>query len=187
MQQPDLVLLGDSITQGWEGPGNDALAKNFGSGKILNLGFSGDRTQHVLWRLYNGEWNGLQPKVVSLLIGTNNTGHVKQNPAETAQGVAAIVEFIRTRSPQTKIILHNVFPRAASKDDEMRRLNDEINRLCQPLIDGKNVYLLDMAPAFLQSDGTLTKEIMPDLLHLNPASYTLWAEALQKRIKEVTK
>jgi beta-glucosidase len=69
----------------------------------------------------------------------------------------------------------------------MRRLNDEINRLCQPLIDGKNVYLLDMAPAFLQPDGTLTKEIMPDLLHLNPASYTLWAEALQKRIKEIAK
>jgi N-acetylglucosamine-6-sulfatase len=187
MQQPDLVLLGDSITQGWEGPGKEALAKNFGSEKILNLGFSGDRTQHVLWRLYNGEWDGLQPKVVSLLIGTNNTGHVKQNPVETAQGVAAIVEFIRTRSPQTKIILHNVFPRAASKDDEMRRLNDEINRLCQPLIDGKNVHLLDMAPAFLQPDGTLTKEIMPDLLHLNPASYTLWADALQKHIKEIAK
>lgn len=187
MKQPDLVLLGDSITQGWEGAGKEALAKHFGTEKILNLGFSGDRTQHVLWRLYNGEWDGLQPKVVSLLIGTNNTGHVKQDPAETAQGIATIVEFIRNRSPQTKIILHNVFPRSASKDDEMRRINDDINRLCQPLIDDKNVFLLDMAPAFLQPDGTLTKEIMPDLLHLNPTSYALWAESLKKRIAEVTK
>ncbi len=182
---PDIVFLGDSITQGWEGAGKAAFDQHFGKYKTLNLGFSGDRTQHVLWRFYNGEWENLQPKVVSLLIGTNNTGHVKQAPAETAQGVKMIIDFIRDRSPQTKIILNNVFPRSASKDDEMRKLNDEVNRLCAPYADGKSVFLLDMSKDFLQADGSLTKDMMPDLLHLNVASYELWAKALDKKMQEI--
>jgi lysophospholipase L1-like esterase len=96
-----------------------------------------------------------------------------------------IIDFIRDRSPQTKIILNNVFPRSASKDDEMRKLNDEVNRLCAPYADGKSVFLLDMSKDFLQADGSLTKDMMPDLLHLNVASYELWAKALDKKMQEI--
>lgn len=180
---PDIVFLGDSITQGWEGAGKEAFAKHFGSYKTLNLGFSGDRTQHVLWRLYNGEFSDLKPKVLVLLIGTNNTGHVKQNPEETAQGIKKILDFIRDRSPETKIILHPVFPRGATKDHEMRLINDQINQRCQAYADGKAITLLDMAPKFLQADGNLSTETMPDLLHLNAASYEVWGQALATQLK----
>jgi N-acetylglucosamine-6-sulfatase len=182
---PGLVFLGDSITQGWEGAGKAAFDQTFAGYKTLNLGFSGDRTQHVLWRLFNGEWNGLKPKAVNLLIGTNNTGHVKQAPAETAMGVKLIIDFIRDRSPETKIILNDVFPRSASKDDEMRKLNDEVNRLCAAYVDNKHVFALDMSKEFLQEDGTLSKEVMPDLLHLNAASYDKWAKAIAAKLKEI--
>jgi arylsulfatase A-like enzyme/lysophospholipase L1-like esterase len=182
---PELVFLGDSITQGWEGKGAAAFKAHFGERKTLNLGFSGDRTEHVLWRLYNGEWDGIQPKAVSLLIGTNNTGQIKQSPAETAMGVRLIIEFLRERSPETKIILHSIFPRSAGKDDELRKLNDEVNRLCSAYVDNKNVHWLDMAPQFLAEDGTLSKEVMPDLLHLNETSYELWAKTLAAKLKEL--
>lgn len=182
---PEIVFLGDSITQGWEAKGAEAFAKHFGERKTLNLGFSGDRTEHVLWRLYNQEWNGLNPKVVSLLIGTNNTGQVKQSPVETAMGVRLIIEFIRDRSPDTKIILNNVFPRSAGKDDELRKRNDELNSLCAAYVDNKHVFLLDMTADFLAEDGTLSKEVMPDLLHLNPASYEKWGTALAAKLKEL--
>lgn len=182
---PDLVFLGDSITQGWEGAGKDAFAKHFGAYKTLNLGFSGDRTQHALWRLYNGEFTDLTPKALVLLIGTNNTGHVKQDPAETAQGIGEIIKFIRDRSPNTKIILHPLFPRGPSKDDEMRKINDAINQRCAAFADDKTVFLLDLAPKFLQADGTLSKETMPDLLHLNPSSYDIWGQAVSEKLKSL--
>jgi N-acetylglucosamine-6-sulfatase len=182
---PDLVFLGDSITQGWEGKGAEAFAKHFGSRKTLNIGFSGDRTEHVLWRLYNGEWNDVNPKAVNLLIGTNNTGQVKQSPMETAMGVRLIIDFIRDRSPDTKIILNSVFPRSAGKDDELRKLNDEVNRLCAAYVDHKHVFLLDMTNEYLQADGTLSKEVMPDLLHLNAASYEKWGTSLSAKLKEL--
>jgi N-acetylglucosamine-6-sulfatase len=182
---PDLVFLGDSITQGWEAKGKAAFDQTFGDYQTLNLGFSGDRTEHVLWRLFNGEWNGLKPKAVNLLIGTNNTGHVKQAPAETAMGVKLIIDFIRDRSPDTKIMLNHVFPRSANKDDELRKLNDEVNRLCAAYVDQKYVYSLDMSQDYLSADGTLAKEVMPDLLHLNPASYEKWAKAISAKLKEI--
>ena len=182
---PDLVFLGDSITQGWEGKGAEAFAKHFGARKTLNIGFSGDRTEHVLWRLYNGEWNEVNPKAVNLLIGTNNTGQVKQSPSETAMGVRLIIDFIRDRSPDTKIMLNSVFPRSAGKDDELRKLNDEVNRLCAAYVDNKHVFLLDMTNEYLQADGTLSKEVMPDLLHLNAASYEKWGTALSAKLKEL--
>lgn len=184
-KNPDVVFLGDSITQGWEEKGKEAFAKSFGEYKTLNLGFSGDLTQHVLWRFYNGEWDQLKPKVVNLLIGTNNTGQAKQDPVETAMGVRMIIDFIRDRSPDTKIILNNVFPRSANPGDEMRKLNDEVNRLCAAYVDNKHVYLLDMSKEFLQEDGTLSKEVMPDLLHLNAASYEKWAVAVTAKLKEL--
>ena len=100
-------------------------------------------------------------------------------------GVKQIIDFIRDRSPETKIILNDVFPRSANKDDEMRKLNDEVNRLCATYIDQQHVFRLDMGPQFLQADGTLSKEVMPDLLHLNAASYEKWAKALAEKLKEI--
>ncbi len=183
--QPKLVLLGDSITQAWQGNGKTALATHFAATPILNLGFSGDQTQHVLWRLYNGEFDGIKPEFVSLMIGTNNTGQAKQNPHETAQGIRMIIDFIRDRSPDTKILLHAIFPRGAEPTDELRVINDKINEIIKPYADQKSVFWLDMAPQFLTSDGVLEKSTMPDLLHLNAPSYVKWASSLAKELRNM--
>jgi lysophospholipase L1-like esterase len=100
-------------------------------------------------------------------------------------GVRLIIEFIRDRSPDTKIILNNVFPRSAGKNDEPRKRNDELNSLCAAYVDNKHVFLLDMTAEFLAEDGTLSKEVMPDLLHLNAASYEKWGTALAAKLKEL--
>jgi N-acetylglucosamine-6-sulfatase len=180
--QPAIVFLGDSITQAWQGSGKQAFAKNFGTEATLNLGYSGDQTQHVLWRLYNGEFDGIKPAFVSLMIGTNNTGS-SQDPKETADGIRLIIDFIRDRSPETKILLHAVFPRGAKADDPLRVRNDEINQIIKPLANDTTIFWLDMAPMFLQDNGSLAKSVMPDLLHLNAASYEVWSDALASALQ----
>jgi N-acetylglucosamine-6-sulfatase len=132
----ELVFLGDSITQGWEGAGKEAWAKSFGSRKAINLGFSGDRTEHVLWRLFNGGFAGAKPKVLVLMIGTNNTGHNRQDPAETAAGIESITGIIRDRTPDTNILLVGVLPRGDGPEDPLRKINDELNRKLLGLADG---------------------------------------------------
>jgi N-acetylglucosamine-6-sulfatase len=174
----DLIFIGDSITQGWEGAGKAAWDKHFASKNPLNLGFSGDRTEHVLWRLTTEEFWGQKPKAVVLMIGTNNTGHRMGEASETASGIRQIVALIQDRSPQTRILLLGIFPRGATSDDKMRVRNREINALIQPLHDGRRVVYRDISDTFLTPDGTLPREIMPDLLHLNPDGYAKWAEAI---------
>jgi lysophospholipase L1-like esterase len=181
---PEVVFLGDSITQGWEGAGKEAWKKNFEPLKSFNFGIGGDQTGHVLWRLTEGgEFETVQPKVVVLMIGTNNTG--KHNAEQIAGGIGAIVKTIQEKSPKTKVLLLAVFPRAAKADAPPRVKIGEINKIISKLDNGKSVRYLDIGPKFLQEDGTLTKEIMPDLLHLSPRGYEIWAEAITPTLKEM--
>lgn len=176
----DLLLIGDSITQGWEGAGKDVWAKYYTPRHAVNLGIGGDRTQHVLWRLDNGNIKGIHPKAAVLMIGTNNSG--SNTPEQIAEGVTAIVQKLRKELPETKILLLAVFPRGADKSDPRRQVNEATNAIVSKLDDGKMVYYLDIGPAFLADDGTLSKEIMPDLLHLNPKGYQIWAEAIEPKL-----
>ena len=180
-----LVFLGDSITQGWEGDGKAAWDAHWAALKPANFGIGGDRTEHVLWRLDNGNYDGLEPKLTVLMIGTNNTGHRMDPAADTAAGVKAIVEKLKAKQPGMKILVLGVFPRGATPADKMRARNTEINALVAPLADGKTVFFEDISAKFLQPDGTLTKEIMPDLLHLSPKGYEIWAAAIEPRVKEL--
>lgn len=173
-----LVFIGDSITQGWEGPGKEAWEAHFAGVPALNLGFSGDRTEHVLWRLQQGQLGISRPSTVVLLIGTNNTGHRMQAPAEIAEGVSAIVAELRKRTPESKIIVLGILPRGESALDAMRLNNVAVNQHLRRLDDGQHVFFHDLSSVFLESDGSLSREIMPDLLHLSPTAYHRWAEAL---------
>lgn len=174
----DLVFIGDSITQGWEEAGRDVWNKAFGARKALNLGFSGDRTEHVLWRLFNGGFEGAKPRVLVLMIGTNNTGHKQQDPGETAAGVAAITRIIRDRSPETSILLLGVLPRGEGPQDPLRKINEDLNRKLTQLADGKHIRFFDGGSAFLAPDGTCRPDLMPDKLHLSPEGYKIWAAQL---------
>ena len=117
----DLLLIGDSITRGWADEGRRIWDAYYGRRRAVNLGFNGDRTEHVLWRLDHGEIDGIDPKLVIVMIGTNNTGARHDPPEETAAGIQAILTTLRTRLPGTKILLLGVFPRSASADDPLRR------------------------------------------------------------------
>lgn len=180
----DVLFLGDSITDGWRGKaGKETWDKNFAPLNSANFGIGGDRTQHVLWRIQNGELDGITPKVAVLMIGTNNTG--ADNAAQIADGISVIVKTIHEKSPKTKVLLLAVFPRAAKADAPPRVRIGEINKIISKLDNGKTVRYLDIGPKFLQEDGTLTKEIMPDLLHLSPRGYEIWADAMTPTLKEM--
>ena len=179
----DLLFIGDSITQGWEGAGKKVWEEFYGKRNAVNLGIGGDRTQHVLWRLEHGNIDGIKPKAAVLMIGTNNAG--SNTSEQIAKGVKAIVDMLQEKLPETKVLVLAIFPRGANKDDVRRKTNEEANALIAKLADDKQVFFLDIGPKFLKEDGTLSKEIMPDLLHLNEASYRIWAEATEAKVKEL--
>jgi len=181
----DLAFIGDSITQGWEGSGKATWEKFYEARKPINLGFSGDRTEHVIWRLQHGNLNTIQPKVAVLLIGTNNTGHLMQDPQEVAAGVKRILEILAYRCPNTQVVLHGVFPRGQLPADAGRINNRKINKIIGTFADGKRVHYLDIADAFMESDGSISKDVMPDSLHLSQEGYRRWATALEPKLKQL--
>jgi lysophospholipase L1-like esterase len=178
----DVLLLGDSITDGWRGGGKKVYAEHFEPLKAANFGIGGDRTQHVLWRLRNGELEGITPKVLMLMIGTNNGG---DGAEDVAAGITAIVKEIQGKSPATKILLLGIFPRG-EKPNPAREKNDKVNTMVAKLDDGgKTVKYLDIGGKFLETDGTISKEIMPDSLHLSEKGYKIWADAVLPSVKEL--
>jgi lysophospholipase L1-like esterase len=177
----DLLFLGDSITQGWAN--NEIWQKFYGPRKAANFGIGGDRTQHVLWRIENGELDGIKPKVVVLLIGTNNA---KWNPpAEIATAIGDIARVIRAKT-DAKVLLLGVFPRGRDDRDPLRPRIKEINRRISMLDDGENVRYLDFGRKFLENDGvSISRDIMPDALHLSLRGYQIWANAMEPLLKEM--
>lgn len=181
----DLLFVGDSITAGWGGAGKKVWSTNYEPFKAANFGIGGDRTEHVLWRLQNGNLEGIKPKVTVVMIGTNNTA--RDSVEQIAEGVTAIVKEIQKRVPSTKILLLAVFPRAEKPEAPVRAKIASINTIIAKLDDGKRVFFLDINAKFLAEDGTLTKEIMPDFLHPNAAGYQIWADAMQPKLTELLK
>ena len=177
-QAVQLVFLGDSITEGWEAEGAEAWAGRYAPRGALNLGVGGDRTQNVLWRLRAGHLDGLRPRVLVLMIGTNNTGHTLDPPGEIRDGIAAILVELRERMPDTRVLLLAIFPRGLRPDDPKRLNNEAANALLPALCDGERVVWLDLGAAFTEADGTLSPAVMPDALHLSPEGYERWAAAM---------
>ncbi len=180
----DLVFIGDSITQGWEGAGKDVWAQHYAPRNAVNLGIGGDRTQHVLWRLDNGNIEGISPKLAVLMIGTNNSNGSDNTAEETAAGIEAIVAKLRMQLPQTKVLILAIFPRG-EKPNPQREKNAKASEIASKLADDKNVFYLDIGPQFLGDDGVLSKDVMPDFLHLTPRGYEIWAAAIEPKVAEL--
>jgi lysophospholipase L1-like esterase len=174
----DILFLGDSITHAWEVEAEEHWLQYFAHRKAFNLGFAGDRTEHLLWRIQNGELNNLSPKWVVLLIGTNNAGHRHDPAEEIAAGVKAILYELKLRLPNTNILLMAIFPRSRNKSKRMRKRVDLSNTLIKEYADGKQVLWLDINHHFLTNQGVLQESVMPDLLHPNAAQYCVWAKAV---------
>ena len=178
----DLIFIGDSITEGWEAAGRKAWDEHFAKLNAVNLGIGGDRTQNVLWRLDNGNIDGITPKAAVLMIGTNNA---EENTAEEiGEGITAIVEKLREKLPDTKILVLAIFPRG-EKPDALREKLAKASAIASKTADSKSVFYMDIGPKFLEPDGTLSREIMPDLVHLNANSYEIWAREVEPKVKEL--
>jgi lysophospholipase L1-like esterase len=181
----DLLMIGDSITHGWEGAGKKVWNEFYAKRNAFNIGYSGDRTEQVIWRLQHGEVEGISPKLAVIMIGTNNTGHRQDPPKETAAGIRLIIDELKKRTPKTKILLLAIFPRGAKADDKLRRINDGTNAIIKDYADDKTVCFLDINKTFLDDDGTLPKSVMPDLLHPREDGYRMWAEAMEPSIRKL--
>lgn len=178
----DLLFLGDSITHSWEDTGLDTWQLYYAHKKPLNLGYSGDRTEHLLWRIQNGEVDGLTPKVIVLLIGTNNAGHRLEAPEDTAAGVKIILNELQQRMPSSKILLLATFPRSKNIDAPMRIRINTSNDIVQTFADEKSVFWLDIGQYFLTEEGVLLDTVMPDYLHLSGEQYLVWADTMKASI-----
>jgi lysophospholipase L1-like esterase len=182
----DLLFLGDSITDGWRTRGSNVWRKSYEPRHAANFGIGGDRTQHVLWRIRNGELTGIKPKVTVLMIGTNNSKD--DQPEPIANAIKLIVQGIGSQCPGTKVLLLAVFPRNKTTDTpEQLATNRKVNEIIAKLDDGKNVRFLDINKVFLGPDGKVPKDIMPDFLHPNQEGYQLWAEAMEPTLAEMMK
>jgi lysophospholipase L1-like esterase len=184
----DLLLVGDFLTDDWRGNNKNGVAaiyeKSFGRYKPANFGQGADYVQHVLWRLQNGELDGFQPRVVMLMIGGTN-GSNNDPPEKIAAGVAAIIETIRQKSPMTKVLLQSIPPRG-EKPSNIRERHMSANPLLAKLDDGgKTVRYIDLTPIYVQLDGTVSKDLMPDFFHFSDAGYQSWADAVAKPLAEL--
>lgn len=179
----ELLFLGDSITDFWRNRGSNVWNTYYAPRHAANFGISGDRTEHLLWRITHGELDGIKPKVVVLMIGTNNTGKernsekTRNTTPEVIEGVTAVVKELRLKLPGSKILLLAIFPRGEVNDPQRAQIK-EINEVIAKLADGKMITFLDIGPKFLQPDGTLPKDVMPDLLHPSSKGYQIWAESM---------
>jgi lysophospholipase L1-like esterase len=161
-----LCFLGDSITQGWPG---DLMNKNFGRHKPTNFGIGGDRAENVLWRLNHGELAGTSPKVIVLLLGTNNSG--MNTAGEVALGVGTVIQKLRSVVPQTKILLLSIFP---VSHKGRNAVITEANTYLAKMDDGKWIHYLDINKNFYREDGTLRDDMLADGTHLTRLGYAMW-------------
>ena len=178
----DLVFFGDSITHNWENQGKDSLAELRKTYRILDIGYGGDRTQHLVWRGENGELDGYKTKGVMLMIGTNNGG---DKETDIADGVRKILGIIAKKQPQAKTLLLPIFPYGEAKNDRHRAKMNKVNEIIRGYADGEKVIWVDFNDKWLDEKGS-TKWIMPDGLHPNADGYkNVWLPAVLPHFKKI--
>lgn len=188
--KPQILFIGDSITHFFGGEQFDTYALRgqqtwgefYAPRNAGNLGFGWDKTENVLWRLQHGAIDGISPKLVVMMIGTNNTGNCSTH--DIALGIESIVYEFNQRLPQSKILLLGIFPRGEKPNPQREKIS-EINDIIAKLNGTHNVTYLDIGPKFLTPEGLITKDIMPDFLHPNEKGYRIWAEAIEPTVKQL--
>jgi lysophospholipase L1-like esterase len=184
-KNPDVVFIGDSITQGWEDAGKKAWDQSFARYNAIGLGFGGDRTENVLWRLQHGELEGYSPRVVVLMIGTNNTGDRMEDARTTAAGIRRLLDEIRLRQPKARILLLGIFPRDEKPTSAPRQLNDRVNGIISGYADDRSIFYLNIGESLMNPDGTISRDVMPDLLHLSDKGYAIWARRIEPTLQRL--
>lgn len=175
----DVMLLGDSITQGWEF-NKKVWSEHFPNQRVLNAGIASDRVEHILWRVKNGLLDKARPKVVVIMGGVNNLA--VSNPEAIADGLRQIVAEIQAKSPKTRIIVQGLFPTGREATNHKRAKVRLVNLRIAQLADGARIEYFDLGERFLGGDGWISKKIMFDYLHLTRAGYDIWASALEEKL-----
>lgn len=182
MGNVDLVYIGDSIVGNWKWEGKAAWDHYYAKRNGLILGISGDRTEQVLWRLQHGNVDGISPKLAIVMIGQNNgpfnTGE------EIGAGVAAIVQTLRDKLPETKILVLAIFPRGEKPTPE-RAVLAKANDVVSKLADGEHVFYMDVNYLWLRPDGSIPVTLMPDFEHPNEEGHRVWAAAIEPKVAEL--
>ncbi|HRJ49335.1 MAG TPA: GDSL-type esterase/lipase family protein, partial [Phycisphaerales bacterium] len=195
----DVVFLGDSITQGWEGEGRQAWDDAF-SGRVvdglptprgLNLGISADRTEHVLYRVLDGTLDplaapssGRPPRLAVIMIGTNNSHGDQYTARQIADGIVAVTRAVQSRLPGIRVLLLNIFPRNVNKDAQRAKVEAASELAWSDLESDSSIRRMDLGGLFTSPDGVLDLELMPDALHLSARGYRVWASAIEPAIKQ---
>lgn len=203
--KPQILLIGDSITHFWGGspqrkyPNGELRAPNgpeswnklFSRYRVLNIGFGWDRTQNVLWRLDHGEIDGINPRLVVINIGTNNTSltpAARRNTApEIVDGIMAIYARVRIKIPNAKIVVMALFPRESDPGNPRRILINRVNGQLKVLADHQNINLINIGSEMLNPDGTFLPGMMLDFTHPTDRGYQVWADALKPFINAAIK
>lgn len=187
---PDLVFLGDSITEGWQLEGRPAWDRHFSAWRAVNCGVDGDLTQFLLWRLEHGLLAGPSPRAFVVLIGTNNlgfdraTGRQRHTAAETLAGVQRVVQVLREKAPASRVLLLGILPRGPAGGIQRGQIA-AINTALRQLDDGQRVRMIDVSARFLDEHGEIPRALMPDLLHPNEEGYAVLAAAIAPEIAEL--
>jgi len=182
----DLLFLGDSITDRWSSS-TAVWNRYFGKWNPANFGVGGDRTQNVLWRIQNGELDGISPKVIVLMIGTNNTH--SNSPEDIVTGIKAILQTIDEKQPEAMVLLLGIFPREPKmRDGKLNTMPMDkikvINKRLPALAKEGKVRFLDISDAFLV-DGKVPKDVMPDGVHVNEKGYEIWGRTIKPVLEEM--
>ncbi len=187
--RPRVVFLGDSITQSWAAEGREEWDRRFAALPAVNLGIGGDRTGQILWRLADGVLDGLSPEVVVLLIGVNClwTDVAVYGPPRVADGIAAVVAELERRVPDARILVLGILPTQTDPQNPLRLALEEINALSAARFSGGTgrAVFADIGARFLEPDGAISPEIMPDACHLSPRGYAIFADALAPLIDDL--
>jgi len=185
-----ILFLGDSITQGWNLGGNAIWSDYYSRFDAANFGIAGDNTQGVLWRIENGELDGINPKVVVLLLGINNilAGYPTN---DVMKGIEKVVQQIHGKLPHSKLLILGIFPIGADPADPRTALSrakiKTVNHELCALDDGNKTRFLDIGNKFLDPDGMLSPEVMPDSVHPSAKGYEIWADATAPLLNEMLK
>lgn len=175
----ELLWIGDSIVERFEKGGKPVWDQYYAHRKAVNLGISGDRTEHVLWRLDHYHFGTPQPKLAIVMIGQNNGGD--NTAEEIAEGVQAVIARLQAKLPKMKVLVLGIFIRGEKPNEEQLKLAKTNERLAA-MADDKQVFYQNVNAIFLAPDGTIRKDLMPDFEHPNEAGCRVWAEAIEPTV-----
>jgi len=176
-----IVFVGDSITHFWDESGKQVWDKFYANRHAYNYGIAGDRTENIIYRLRDKEFDGLTPKVTVVMIGTNNIGW-NNNVEDTVHGVNETVRELLGKMPGTKMILLGLLPRAEPQGTKCK----QVNALIKNFNDDKSIFFLDMWSAWVTPDGKQRADLfLGDLLHPNQKGYEVWQQTMEPLLKKL--